>query len=501
MTLELQGGLTPNGNLNVDDVKFAGTTQTIPAYSYPNRVTVTGTASLGGDVTVGKTLELTDFGTDLKVNGKNLTLTDSLFVINSATFTMDNAADTVVTRHARFLGGSSTMSAGLIQVSGNFTTQSSAFTPSGTHKVELNGATGSTQVVDFSGATSSFFNNLTAAGPATVTLKGSTFARTYIVKGDFVLAAATTINDDGTATVTLELQKSATLNGTLSVDDVEFAGTSQTIPAYSYPNNVTVTGTASLGGNVSVGKALTISGFQKDLNINGKTLTVTDSLYTTSSGTLTMLAATDTVKVKHMRLQGGSTSGLLTSGVMRVTGNITTSSTSFAPSGTHKVVLEGTSDQTLDSSSSFHNLEIATTSPVRLSANVDVNGTFTSSVSGDSIVGNGRTFTVDNVSVNGLALDHVLFVVERNGTSIAFDNVNFRNYSVTVTQFTVKRASGALTFTGLNFFTTPTTGKYVRAEDTDFIAPFLSVTMKTATPVDGSGFQSTSGGATISWVP
>jgi alpha-tubulin suppressor-like RCC1 family protein len=210
---------------------------------------------------------------------------------------------------------------------------------------------------------------------------------------------------------------------------------------------------------------------------------------------------------------GGVTTGRLTAGELRLAGDfrqqyVGSNWAAFAPSGSHRVILDGAADQTVQfdspagapgQASFFHGLSLSKPSDVlTLLSTVPVNGVF--EAAGQTVMGGGNALSVAGLNaVDNLILDHVLFTIGAGPVS-GFDNVTFQNYAITATQLTVARPGGTFTFTGLRFLTTPTTGYYVSATD---LAPadgdVLTINLTDAVPADGSALTLTSGGAVVTW--
>ncbi|MDA1103189.1 MAG: hypothetical protein O2956_06310 [Gemmatimonadetes bacterium] len=98
---------------------------------------------------------------------------------------------------------------------------------------------------------------------------------------------------------------------------------------------------------------------------------------------------------------GGSTSGLLTDGVLRVAGNFTSWSSggeNFAATGNHRTILDGTAAQTIDTyfngagQSRFWDLEIQNVAGVAMVRNLRVSNDF--DIAASFTVNAGLTATV-----------------------------------------------------------------------------------------------------------
>ncbi len=137
------------------------------------------------------------------------------------------------------------------------------------------------------------------------------------------------------------------MTGTFAAGTTVFTGSGpQTIPLLSY-QNVGVTGTAAFSGTTTITGGLTVSGSGR-LVLGPHSVTVTGDLRTQDTGTLDMTAGGSVLDVSGAAVfGGGSTTGLLTAGTLKVKGNFsqlsTNSSTSFVATGTHLTLFQGDS--------------------------------------------------------------------------------------------------------------------------------------------------------------
>jgi Tol biopolymer transport system component len=118
-----------------------------------------------------------------------------------------------------------------------------------------------------------------------------------------------------------------------------------------------------------------------------------------------------------------------------------------------------------------------------------------------TVNGNGSTLPVTGLDVDGITFNNTP-LASTGGTIIRFDNVTFQNMNAGAVQFTVNHPGAAtpFVFTGVRFLTTPTTGRYVRADDTDTgDGNVLTLDFVGATPPDGSAFEEELNGAVINW--
>jgi len=118
-----------------------------------------------------------------------------------------------------------------------------------------------------------------------------------------------------------------------------------------------------------------------------------------------------------------------------------------------------------------------------------------------TVNGNGSTLPVVGLDVDGITFNNTP-LVSTGGTITRFDNVTFQNMSVDAVQLTVNHpgATTPFTFDGVQFLTTPSGGRYVRANDTDTgDGNVLTIDMVNSTPANGSAYEEELNGAIINW--
>jgi hypothetical protein len=236
-------------------------------------------------------------------------------------------------------------------------------------------------------------------------------------------------------------------------------------------NQPTLTGAVTLVGAVSV-----VGGA---LNLNGLRLDVARSFATTGTGTVIMQGFGDSLIVGGNALfAGGSTSGLLTNGWLRVTGNFTQtnaggSATSFAPSGLHKSTLGSGVASTVTfgtpgsgaTGSHFQNLEVTpATGGLTFAVNSIVDSALIAAVGAGApkISGTGNTLTAKHWQVSGMTVEHLQMVLNEGVSIIStqqFNGVSFQGFPITTTTETLitVTAAGAslaprsMTFNGTQF--------------------------------------------------
>ncbi|MBP6668421.1 MAG: hypothetical protein KA180_03155, partial [Gemmatimonadales bacterium] len=153
----------------------------------------------------------------------------------------------------------------------------------------------------------------------------------------------------------------------------------------------------------------------------------------------------------NANFNGGSTNGLLTAGVLRVSGDFTqgtgSSTLSFAPSGTHLTRLGSAAATTATfaspgaaaAGSHFKNLDLTpATGGVTLGSNAIVDSAFAVSVGAGApkLVGAGNSLTARQWQVQGLTIDNAPMILDEQGVIFphAFNGVSFTGFPTTGAQ-------------------------------------------------------------------
>jgi fibronectin-binding autotransporter adhesin len=515
---------------------------------------VTGTTTLSGTTAVTGSLTIDGVNAVLGMGGQAATVAGDLVVQNSGVLVMTSSTDQLtVNGDATFAGGDETglLIDGVLQVAGDFTqvsaTVPTSFVAGGTHRTELIGP--GLQVLTFADSTVSGFRDLAIQGTDTTRVHNSMIRVTgnVTVQPGAKLAATNpsftgnglAVNGNFSAASTahlglgrLYLRGSLSITGPYFITSTIFNGTGQTIPAGPQYRYLYVQGSATSQDGVAVDSALVIQGagaltlggrmdvargiFVENgvLDLAGNTLTSGTLFSTSGGGVLRMQNALDSLIVAgNVFFDGGSTAGQLTAGTIRYGGNFTqtatTSGASFAPSGSHTVVPVNVAGVTVSfatpGTSFFQDLDLGLSDAnFQLLTPVTVNGTFAASANG-TVVGDGTdALTVNGApNVTSLLLNNVPLILNGTGAMV-FDNVTFQNFDPTLTQLTVNHPGpGApFQFNNLVFATTPTTGLFLSATDTNVgDSQDLFIEMVNPTP-DGAvagPFVQTGGTASVLW--
>ena len=267
--------------------------------------------------------------------------------------------------------------------------------------------------------------------------------------------------------------------------------------------SILVSGTLTVNGLIEVQRG--------HFDLGGHTVT-TGNFATISEGMLKMVNPGDGLIVNGNADFGGEDpTGVLTAGTIRLRGNFAqltgVTQGSFVATGTNRVILDGTGPQFVTftspagNGSRFQDLEIANTSDtVFTGSNVFVSGQLVKQVAGSAVIsGAAQLFTASGAAISGLEFINAP-VALLTGTVTQFDNITWSGFSPFITQLTVTRPAGTLTFNNHVFATTPSTGFYLRADDTNpSDGQPLTINLVSPTPATPGSFVQIVGGAVVNW--
>ncbi|MFQ5665123.1 MAG: Ig-like domain-containing protein [Candidatus Binatia bacterium] len=485
----------------------------------PN-LTVKGAASIATSTTLAGNLTVQGGAARLTLSGQTVTVDGTFSTQARGVLAMADPASVLrVHGDAIFAGGNTVglLTAGVLEVAGDFSqpsflngfSRAASFAASGSHTVVFNGI--APQTVSFNKPTASHFQRVTFANPAGVQLK--TGAR---ITGVATISEGTVSSASG-VTVSLGGSLVDAVGGRWQVVNTTFTGSSVSLPA-RLTTNVTFAGPEVLPGGFELEGDLTVAGGVARLTLNGGVVVVSGTFSTQARGVLTMADPAAVLRVHGDAIfAGGSTVGLLTAGVLEVAGDFSqpsflngfSNAASFAASGTHTVVFNGRSLQTVSfhrpGSSHFQNVEFVNAGAgLALVSAVVANGQLRAAPAVvPTVSGNGNTLTAHGLDVDGLVFDNVSLRVS-GGLIGQFDSVTFLNEPTNITQLAIAHPGAAmpLVFHDLAFLTIPTTGHYVDATDTAASdGKRLTLNIVCAEPADGSGRTLVGGGAAVNWLP
>ncbi|HKV76138.1 MAG TPA: hypothetical protein VJN95_16590 [Gemmatimonadales bacterium] len=408
------------GNWSTGLVPSASDSVVIPATV--NNPILTSSALVGAVDVQGGTLEL---------GGMRLNVTRSFRTTGSGTLSMTNVSSLlVIGGDAVFAGGatSTTLSAGTIQVGGNFTQAGGAltFAPTaiGTLLTRFSGS--ALQTVSFNTSdpspTQPDLRNVQVNGTGGITtptgmwIHGALDVSTPVSVGGVLIEVDSTLTTVAGSTYnpTQTLLGGSAFNvaGTYNVNLTSFVGgPSQVVPStlplvnVAIPTAITTSSVLNITGflrlvsvqasasfvwntpRLTLGADLNVNGDlevrEGQLILNGRVLTADGNFSTSGPGVLRMDTPGDQLNVAlNATFDGGDETDVLTTGILRVAGNFTQASTnsphSFLAGSPHQTIFSGSTPQVIAFAdtlqSGFGDLTINGTGGVTVSSLPLVNG-------------------------------------------------------------------------------------------------------------------------------
>jgi len=458
---------------------------------------VTGAIALTGPTTVTGDLQVRDGSGRLRVNGQAVTVEGNFTANFNGGLAMLEDDDMVAIGGNATFGGASDdglLNTGTLSIAGNLTQSggSGTFEASGTHRTVFNGT--AAQAISFSdpgpNRGDSHFQNLDIVTGAQVQFVTDTHVRGQL-----------------TVQVAAELSQPANRFTTFA-SALPIIGGIATLPEMRIETALVLTEDVDLPG---ADNRLAVRGVDASLNLNGMALTLEGHFIKHFRGALIMQDPNSRLTVGgDATFDASAEDGLMNAGILSVAGGFIQSGGggTFEASGTHRTVLNGTSNQAVsfsdpgnrDSDSHFFDLEITNPVGVTFSNNAFANGRLiVGNETSPTLSATGSRLTVTGVDVDGMTLDNLPLTID-GGMVTRFDNVTLGGFNPTVIQLTINHPELNATFTGLNFEVEPTgAGRYIHATDSDGQAPTATLTLIDATPEGGSADSSTSGGFVLNW--
>jgi hypothetical protein len=399
--LSVGGVLSAGTDFKPDTMTFIGSAQSVPvgvAYQYQNVVaagsaTLTGTTNVSGGLVLGciTTIAGCTSAGILDVAGKRLLVGKNMQQAGTpvSTLFMKTTTDSVVVAGSvlgrlaapdtsEFEVAAGSWLHGWLRVGGDLRVRGTGpgEQAGATHTVILDGAA-QQKLQSRNGFK---FNYLTIADSLGVVMNDTTATRSRIVSvsADLNINTAVKLTGSGRMEVAGNVQTttgSSIENSTMSVgsilrasggftpDTAEFTSSSvvqtiQNLPAY---RTVVVKGKAIFGGSMTFSGSLIVAN-GGELNVESRHVTVTNKLLV--SGILRMQDSRDSITVLgdsaiFFARNDPSVKNYATAGVLRVRGNLVSDSTGFYPTGTHLVVLNGSTENKV--TGVFQNVEVAGT--------------------------------------------------------------------------------------------------------------------------------------------
>ncbi len=515
-------GLNPNMlNGVVNNVRVSGSGNTLigTVGQYSGSVVIDGATAMLDVTSTGAGTEL--LGTVKTINGGRLHMTD--------------VTDTLLVNNIDFSGGSTagTLTAGVLKVVGNFSSTGTAFDASGSHVVAMISASTPQVLSSDPGSTTVGFQNLVFGGSAAkdVLMSGGWAIN---VKGKLVAQPTSGVVGSSNALSQVWMKTGgAVIDSTAADTAFKFArlmvDSVTALPRELRVGDLMISGTQLLFDSLRTTASVTVNGGLLDLN--GHTLRLIGSnapFLTSSGGRLKMMNPLDSLSVDNgngMFFVGGSTAGMLTDGGIRATGTFQTggagaNAQSFAATGNHAVSFEGAGHKRLRmlnggfAGSHFGELYHGFTDTLYLKTDVYAES-FETGIVANHFVRADTSFSpllvAKGADIRDVVFDGVRFELNNGEAVTDLFHVSFLNQDPLATQFAIKRSgtgsasptAGSITaLSGAwTFATTPTTGKYLDAQDTDGGSPdALYVNFSgTVSPTTHGGKASFSGTASSNW--
>lgn len=360
VTEDLDAGSTIRGPGAVRMIGSEATIQgAVPALVVNGSLRVVDSLTVTGDLTVSGT------GSGLDVGGHQASVSGAMRVQQGATLTMTDPDATVDVDGDAVFDGASTLGLltdGALRVGGNFTAWTSepeSYAPTGGHRTVLDGDVVQTVYLHFNGPGEARFQELEVANPGGVSLRS-----TVRVTDDVILTTGTL---EGAQTVVIGGDLREAVGGNqYRVLNTTFTGSPALPP--SIQTNATFTGAHALTADLEILGSVGVSGAGASIDVAGFRLNVTGDLGVRDAATVVMQDATAVLDVAgEAYFDGGSTLGLLSAGELRVGGSFTAWTSDplgFAPTGSHRTVLDGDAAQAVylhysgEGESRFQDLEV-----------------------------------------------------------------------------------------------------------------------------------------------
>ena len=537
------GGTTNNGGVSgvaVDTMIFFGTGQSAPPNGIligTNSVRISGTVSMSqgnipGDLTVdGATAVL-----DIATTAGYLQATGNFTTKNGGKLKMTDAADSLnIGGTASFTGGATTglLTAGTITTMGDVTTVGTAFDASGTHTLLMANTAAKTLTSDPGSTTVGFQNLHFANGGDKNVLMGAGWA--VNVKGKLLARSTSGIIGSSNTNSQLWMKAGgAVIDSTPADTSFKFArlmvDSVTALPRDLRVGDFMISGTQPLFDSLQTTASVTVNGGLLDLNGHKLRMLGTGKPFLTSSGgRLKMMNPLDSLSVYNgngIYFVGGSTAGLLTEGSIMASGDFVTggagaSPQSFSATSHHAVSFTGTGMRRLRmlnggfSASHFAELYHGFTDTLYLKTDVYAESFETGIVAIHPLRADtsfSPLLVAQGADIRNVVFDGVRLELDNGQPVTDLNNVAFINQDPAATQFAIKRSGTGTTAGSAGaivplsgswvFATTPTTGRYLDAQDTDGAIPdALMVDFNgSVSPVTHGGKAVFSNGATSNWL-
>jgi hypothetical protein len=511
---------TKGAGTAIDSVSYFGAGQTYnPATLGEGYSDIRGTAQWSAGGTLTGQMVLSGAGA-LNVSTSHAIVTGDFTENGTSTLAITtNPLDSLmIGGDAVFQGGASTglLTTGNLVVTGNITVLGAAIDGSGAFMTTLNGTAGTQTLSWVSPIAGKGYNHLTLRGAAQRQFSGN-----QTVVGNMLIAANSgNVNGSFVLTFGGNMTDSTLLqNAWNGSSSVVFTAAPSVLPKRFGVNNITFkAGTVTLADTLMGFGSLTVDGATSHLKLNGHYLAMTSNFTTQNGGVFEMTNTHDTLVVNGTStFNGGNTSTLLTHGYMNIASFIQgVNATAFVADSTLRTSIgQGTGTSITFANpgfgptlSHFGELMMGDGSTHSFNSNVFVQGQITT-VSGPQfpITSSNLLITAQGANATNLFLTNTRLLLVDGSAISTLTNLKFLLMDPTVTQFEVQRSGTAIsgdfaaTLNAPIFNTTPTSGLYLKATDTNGSAPFLTINVSTPTPAASGNFTNVVSGAIINGWP
>jgi Bacterial Ig-like domain (group 1) len=496
------------GSFLVDTLVAWGTGTLIASETVPT--VVLGPYALAGTHTAGISVEgdgsLAVGGTALVGSGTGTALRTR----GNGRVLMQDAADSLAINGSADFGGTTiagTMNAGVLGVTGDLTQTGTGRTlfAEGAHLTRLLGANGS---LTFADTAQNQLAGLSLDGAGAVTIAAGARMVGDVAVGPTVSA----VGGAGRARIGGGLVE--TIGNRWQMPTTQFDGVDPTLPPAILGDVVFMQGVV-LDGPFTGNSGVTVAGGA--LDVAGQRLQVSGALSTVGTGTLRMVSPADTVVTFNASFAGADSEGQLTAGRLDILGNFSQAVTggAFRAGPGHETWFLGNLSAAVDfaapgfgaDSSHFGTLYLSQPlgAQVSLLNDVYVNGLLENGAVAfaSQVAGSGQRIISRGAEFSNLQFNNVRWQLVDGAPVTLLDSLTFSAMVPDVIAFEVIRSGGTIAIPNLAFSgAIPTTGRYLRVEDSDGAAGgILTIELTNVSPETNGGFLETVNGAVVNGWP
>lgn len=419
---------------------------------------------------------------------------------------MQDTGDTLTVNGDADFGGATVtglMTAGVLRIAGDFVMSNEsvdAFIAEGAHATRLFASNPTARFSRIGGNRfADLFIDATGAmtfdGDATIAGNVTVGATTSVVGGGLITIGGNLIDSLGT-----RWQTTATVfDANDPIIPRQFTG------SVVFNNGIGLDTTLFVGGNLEVRGG--------SLDLNGLAATVSGDFEVRETGVLRMASPSDTlIVVGNATFRGGSSSGQLDAGYLELRGDFqqTTNAAAFAAGPAHETWFVSPANATVTftnpgsgaAASHFGTLYLAQPSGAFvLASDVYVDGLLENGaiVTGSQVTGTGQRLVSRGADFSNLQFNNVRWQLLDGAALNAIDSLRFVGMDPASIAFEVVRSGGTIAIPDLAFSgAVPTTGRYLRVEDSDGAAGgVLTIDLTLISPPTPGGYLEVVNGAVV----